>query len=110
MLDAALRKGTRRLAFEVYDDEIVALQEYLTQVVIAVVACLETCRCRRNRRLDPLQQYDTLRQHEFGFLRNCRWELPNALLEHIECLLSLRSDVLDPCSHVLSSYRLRGEC
>src|SRR3569833_354116 len=107
MLDAALRKGTRRLAFEAYDDEIDALLEYLTQVVIAVVACLETCRCRRYRRLAPLQHYVTLRQHEFGFRRICRGELPNALLEHFEGLLSLRSVVLDPCSHVLSTDRLR---
>src|SRR3569833_1611135 len=107
MLDAALRKGTRRLAFEVYDDEIVALQEYLTQVVFAVVACLETCRCRRYRRLDPLQQYVTLRQHDFGFRRNCRGELPNALLEHIEGLLSLRTNEQDPNTHDQSTDRLR---
>src|SRR3569833_2641871 len=107
MLAAALRPGPRRPASAAPAAAPAALQEYLTQVVIAVVACLETCRCRRYRRLDPLQQYVTLRQHEFGFRRNCRGELPNALLEHIEGLLSLRSDVLDPCSHVLSTDRLR---
>src|SRR6185437_16711495 len=75
VLEAALRERASRLSLEVHDDEIVALQEHLPEMIVTVASGLQALRHGGRAALDALQQGPGSREQRLRVRGNGRGKL-----------------------------------
>jgi hypothetical protein len=109
MLGTALLEAVSGLAFEIDDDEIIALHQHLAEVVVAVDACLQALGSQGRQGIDARQYLIVLRQHGAGPIAIRRRHLLQTRFQHSKRVACFVNGTLPVGVDIGARQRLRRE-